>query len=123
MGQISETDNYLTKQLNDKTNFNIINNSKKSDMPTFGAENILPSLPLPNLEDTLRVYLESVRPFLTKLEFLKTEQCVAQFKTGVGKKLHFYLAEKSKKERNWVNETQIFQSFFVKIVIIREHLS
>jgi len=49
MGQISETDKYLLKQLEDKTQF------KK--MKTFAHDNILPSLPLPMLEDTLRVYL------------------------------------------------------------------
>jgi carnitine O-octanoyltransferase len=95
MGQISETDKYLTNQLEDI--------EKNNKMRTFSSDNLLPSLPLPNLDDTLRVYLESVKPFLTKIELLRTEKCVESFKNGVGEKLHFHLLEKAKNERNWVN--------------------
>ena len=105
MGQISETDNYITKQLaKEQNNFNQISNvsNHAEKMSTFSADNLLPSLPLPSLEDTLNVYLESVRPFLTELEYLKTQKCVETFKNGVGKKLQFFLAERAKKERNWV---------------------
>ena len=97
MGQISETDKYLSNQLEDK--------EKNNKMRTFSTDNLLPSLPLPNLDDTLRVYLESVKPFLTKIELLRTEKCVESFKNGVGEKLHFFLIEKAKNERNWVNFT------------------
>ena len=97
MGQISETDKYLSNQLEDR--------EKNKKMRTFSSDNLLPSLPLPNLDDTLRVYLESVKPFLTKIELLRTEKCAESFKNGVGEKLHFHLLEKAKNERNWVNFT------------------
>jgi hypothetical protein len=100
MGQVSETDKYLTKQLNDI--------SKSDKMSTFCVDNLLPSLPLPTLEETLNVYLESLKPFLNQLEFLETEQSIHNFKNGIGKKLQFFLLEKAKRERNWVNSLNYF---------------
>ena len=110
MGQISETDKYLTNQVSEKTKIELKLSSKQNNMATFSADGLLPSPPLPNLEDTLRVYLDSVKPFLTRLEYLKREKCVEDFKNGIGKKLHFFLAEKANKERNWV-----FISYFLNI--------
>ena len=73
-------------------------------MGTFSFDNNLPSLPVPDLDQTLKKYLDSVQPFLTELEFLQTSQKVENFRNGIGKQLHFRLVEKAKNERNWVRK-------------------
>ncbi len=69
---------------------------------TFRADNSLPSLPLPDLDQTLNKYLDSVKPFVDQIEFLNTQKIVEKFRNGIGNNLNFHLSEKSKKERNWV---------------------
>ena len=71
-------------------------------MSTFSNDNQLPSLPLPSLDATLAKYLESTLPFANSIEYLNTERIVHQFKHTLGPKLDFYLREKAKKERNWL---------------------
>jgi hypothetical protein len=104
MGQISETD-YGFKLSEKKLNNLILhryNNNKDLEMSTFSADDLLPSLPVPNLDDTLRKYLESIKPFVNDLEYANSEKIVENFKTGIGEKLQFYLVDRSKKKRNWV---------------------
>ncbi len=78
----------------------------KEKMPTFGVDNLLPSLPLPDLDHTLNKYLDSVKPFVDQIEFLNTQKIVEKFRNGVGNNLNFHLIEKSKRERNWVRNNQ-----------------
>lgn len=101
MGQKSETDSGF-KYLNSSSK------NKNSLMSTFTLDNTLPSLPLPDLEKTLNKYLESVRPFVTDLEFSKTQKIVENFRNGIGKHLHFHLMQKAQKERNWVELVFLF---------------
>lgn len=106
MGQKSETDTgFKLLNNNSKRSCRLLNmylQNNKEKLPTFSIDNLLPSLPLPQLEQTLDKYLDSARPVLTELEFLKTQKCVEDFKNGIGKALHFHLMQKAKKERNWV---------------------
>ena len=119
MGQLIESDygflklsvdkhSYLSKTFfNLKTKseidyyFKIINSGKK--MPTFGADELLPSMPLPSLEKTLNKYLESTKPFVNDNEYKATEKVVEEFKNGIGSTLQHLLEQKAKRERNWVN--------------------
>lgn len=81
--------------------------NKPTDDKTFSNDELLPSLPLPSLESTLKKYLESIRPFVTHLEYLETEKKVLDFQNGLGKRLQFYLQNKQSKERNWVFKLNI----------------
>jgi hypothetical protein len=100
MGMKSETD-YGFKLLN--RNLNLYKLCfQKEKIPTFGIDNLLPSLPLPELDQTLNKYLDSVRPLVDELEYLQTQRIVEKFRSGIGKNLHFHLKTKSLKEKNWV---------------------
>lgn len=81
-------------------------------MKTFSFDNNLPSLPLPDLDKTLKKYLDSVKPFLTELEFLQTTKKLENFRNGIGKQLHFHLLEKAKNERNWVRKFSFSVMFY-----------
>ena len=54
-------------------------------MPTFDEE--LPDLPLPELNDTLNLYLDTLRPFLSLNTFKEVEVIVRDFENGIGQKL------------------------------------
>lgn len=72
------------------------------DENTFQNEDILPSLPLPELKQTLDKYLDSVRPHVTEEEFNETERIVKEFENGVGKRLQEKLLKRAQQMRNWV---------------------
>lgn len=65
----------------------------------------LPKLPLPDLKDTLDMYLRCVKHQLTEEQFNKTQKIVKQFEApgGVGELLQSKLVEKREKTANWVN--------------------
>jgi hypothetical protein len=94
----------FTKACNSKFKIkpNNNNNNNKNTMPTFAIDNYLPNLPLPDLDKTIQKYLESIKPFVSELEFQRTESICNKFKNGIGYSLHTLLKEKSRKERNWV---------------------
>lgn len=71
---------------------------------TFQYDDTLPNLPLPKLENTLRRYLESVRPHVNDTEYAATEKIVREFQYGVGEKLQYKLLERSKHYRNWLEK-------------------
>lgn len=77
-------------------------NRDESMIPTFAMDDHLPRLTVPPLNKTLNKYLESLKPFLTDLEYLNTEKKVENFRNGVGKVLQFHLKAKAKCEKNWV---------------------
>ncbi|XP_070566797.1 peroxisomal carnitine O-octanoyltransferase-like isoform X2 [Ptychodera flava] len=76
--------------------------SKQISERTFQNEDSLPSMPVPPLQQTLKKYLDSVKPHTNTDEFKKTVQIVKSFEEGIGKELHEKLVEKSKQERNWL---------------------
>lgn len=81
---------------------------------TFHEDENLPNLPVPDLRHTLMRYLESLVPFVTSEEYVRTKRLVAEFEEGVGRILHEKLIEKAKTERNWVNpkKSQTFDNEF-----------
>lgn len=69
---------------------------------TFQNDNKLPSLPVPDLRDSLDKYLDTVRPHVTEEEFNATETIVRRFEQGDGKRLQQKLVERARQKRNWV---------------------
>ncbi|VDM41895.1 unnamed protein product, partial [Toxocara canis] len=51
------------------------------------CDSLLPSLPVPALQDIIERYLETIEPILTKEEFDKTSQMARAFERNEGKKL------------------------------------
>ena len=75
---------------------------------TFEFEDNLPSLPLPELNETLNMYLESLKPFLGSNEFTKVEIIVKKFENGIGKELQESLKRRAITKKNWVSESNHF---------------
>lgn len=71
---------------------------------TFQYQGHLPSLPVPCLEESLRKYLDAVKPFASKEEFQATVKTVKKFKEGIGRELHQKLQQRAKIKRNWLEE-------------------
>ncbi|XP_015283929.1 PREDICTED: peroxisomal carnitine O-octanoyltransferase, partial [Gekko japonicus] len=95
-----------------------------SEERTFQYQRTLPSLPVPALDESLKKYLDSVKPFLNEEEYQQTESIVKAFENGIGKELQQKLLERAKVKRNWLEEwwlkvaylearvpTQIFHNF------------
>lgn len=81
--------------------------SPEDSLRTFSEDENLPALPLPSLSHTLTRYLDSVRPFVSQSEFLKTEEIVKRFENGEGKMLHEKLKMHAEISRNWVSSWNI----------------
>lgn len=69
---------------------------------TFARDELLESLPLPKLEETLKRYERSLLPFGSDEEINQSRKVIEEFKNGVGKQLHKLLESKAAKEKNWV---------------------
>eukprot|EP00111_Clytia_hemisphaerica_P009161 TCONS_00026927-protein len=78
---------------------------------TFDLQSQLPPLPLPTLQDTCNKYLDSVKPFLTKDEFMETGFKVELFQNGIGKELHNKLMQLAKHSKNWAQD-RWYDSYF-----------
>ena len=65
---------------------------------------ILPKLPVPDLQQTLKQYLLFVKPITNEQRFKTTKKIVEDFgnKGGLGEKLQNCLIERYKKKENWV---------------------
>lgn len=74
------------------------------DPPTFAEDENVPALPLPDLNDTLDRYYESLIPFGTEEELRKSREIIERFRKGVGPKLHQRIVERTKFTKNWVSE-------------------
>ncbi|XP_047459271.1 choline O-acetyltransferase [Mugil cephalus] len=70
----------------------------------LGAGDGLPKLPLPNLKDTLDMYLRCMKHLLTEEQFNKTLNIVKHFGApgGVGEQLQGKLMERRESKANWV---------------------
>eukprot|EP01129_Flabellula_baltica_P011774 TRINITY_DN5206_c0_g1_i1.p1 TRINITY_DN5206_c0_g1~~TRINITY_DN5206_c0_g1_i1.p1 ORF type:complete len:552 (-),score=117.45 TRINITY_DN5206_c0_g1_i1:185-1840(-) len=75
---------------------------------TYDNQDMLPPLPVPDLSDSIDLYLESLEPFVPELlspeEFENTKQICDRFLEGKGRDLHFQLLQKAKGTRNWLSE-------------------
>lgn len=69
---------------------------------TFQYDSSLPSLPLPDLEQTLIKYLNSIEFLLSDQEFDSTVESIKQFKAEIGETLQKKLEDKAKSDKNWV---------------------
>ncbi|XP_027976329.1 peroxisomal carnitine O-octanoyltransferase [Eumetopias jubatus] len=78
--------------------------AKSTEERTFQYQDSLPSLPVPSLEESLKKYLESVKPFANKEEYKRTKETVQKFQDGIGRQLHQKLLERAKGKRNWLEE-------------------
>ena len=78
--------------------------SDEEKVTTYGHQDSLLPLPVPDLEDTLKKYLVTVKPFLTAEEMEHTEAVVEDFKNGIGSKLQEMLVERGEEERNWLED-------------------
>ncbi|KAJ7330187.1 carnitine choline acetyltransferase [Desmophyllum pertusum] len=70
----------------------------------YSYEKSLPYLPVPDLDNTTKRYLESVRPILGDERFKKMEKLAVDFKNGLGKKLQRYLVWKSWWSTNYISD-------------------
>ncbi|XP_076855924.1 choline O-acetyltransferase-like [Brachyhypopomus gauderio] len=77
-------------------------------MPVLEKEppksNVLPKVPIPDLQQTLSTYLRCVKHLVPEAQFLKTKALVEKFGKpgGIGEVLQKKLLEKREKTENWV---------------------
>ncbi|XP_054850943.1 carnitine O-palmitoyltransferase 1, brain isoform isoform X2 [Eublepharis macularius] len=64
----------------------------------------LPRLPVPAIKDTMRRYLESIRPLMTDVEFQRMTQLARDFERTLGPRLQWYLKLKSWWASNYVSD-------------------
>lgn len=73
----------------------------------YSYQNVLPTLPLPTLDETLRRYLRSVRPLYDDEEYHRMEVLAEEFTQTVANKLQRYLWLKWLISTNYVNNTSL----------------
>ncbi|XP_078008042.1 peroxisomal carnitine O-octanoyltransferase isoform X2 [Phascolarctos cinereus] len=86
--------------------------AKSTEERTFQYQDSLPSLPVPSLDESLKKYLDAVKPFANEEEYKQTEEIVEKFKNGIGEKLQQKLLERAKGKRNWGATVTLDGSFF-----------
>ena len=69
---------------------------------TFGHEAALPPLPVPDLDQTLAMYLKSLEPLLSAEDLAATKAHAEHFKANHGASLHAELTEIAATEGNWL---------------------
>ncbi|GFO27234.1 carnitine o-octanoyltransferase [Plakobranchus ocellatus] len=74
------------------------------DKTSFQFENDLLTLPVPDLSNTLKKYLQSVRVFVTPEEYKATEAIVEEFAKGEGQYLQQRLREYAEGKKNWLEK-------------------
>ncbi|XP_071942784.1 carnitine O-palmitoyltransferase 1, liver isoform-like isoform X2 [Antedon mediterranea] len=70
----------------------------------YSYQATLPNLPLPSIDDTLRRYLRSVRPFMDDEKYNKMERLATDFKQNLGMRLQRYLYLKWWSSSNYVSD-------------------
>lgn len=70
---------------------------------TFALDEVVPALPLPSLESTLKRYYESLRPFGNEQQLRESLKIIDEFKNGIGQTLQKILEERAKMHKNWVS--------------------
>lgn len=74
-------------------------------------EDVMPHLPVPDLNDTCDRYLMTVKPLLTEDEYLRTEHLIKDLLANDGPLLQDYLIKKSKKTKNWLADWWLTDSY------------
>nr|CAI5848338.1 unnamed protein product [Callosobruchus analis] len=88
-----------------KTISKVLKNSKSaSTKAAFENKLLLPSLPVPALNQTIEKYVKSVTPFLNEKELEHTKKLLREFSAanGIGPRLQKLLEEKAVTEENWL---------------------
>ncbi|XP_038639586.1 carnitine O-palmitoyltransferase 1, liver isoform-like isoform X2 [Scyliorhinus canicula] len=70
----------------------------------YSFQNSLPRLPVPSINDTLRRFLESVRPLMNDEDFRRTKALAKDFERNLGPRLQWYLKLKSWWATNYVSD-------------------
>ncbi|XP_067875728.1 carnitine O-palmitoyltransferase 1, liver isoform-like isoform X2 [Heterodontus francisci] len=70
----------------------------------YSFQNSLPRLPVPTINDTLRRFLESVRPLMNDEDFRRTKALAKDFERNLGPRLQWYLKLKSWWATNYVSD-------------------
>jgi carnitine O-palmitoyltransferase 1 len=76
----------------------------RRDKGSLRYQDYLPSYPVPYLKKTCSKYLKSVKPLLSREEYLETEKAVEKFVKKDGKRLQIILCLRAFRNRNWINE-------------------
>ncbi|CAF0838513.1 unnamed protein product [Adineta ricciae] len=79
----------------------------------YSCQNLLPTLPLPSLDDTLRRYLRSVRPLYDDSEYQRMERLAEEFKQTIARKLQRYLWLK------WIISSNYVSDWWEKFIYLR----
>lgn len=69
---------------------------------TFEKDELAIPLPLPQLNDTLDRYYESLLPFGTTKQLQDSRQIIDEFRNGIGIRLQRILEERTITHKNWV---------------------
>jgi carnitine O-palmitoyltransferase 1 len=77
----------------------------------YSYQSVLPTLPLPSLDDTLKKYLRSVRPLYDDAEYHQMEILAEEFKQTIGRKLQRYLWLKWLISTNYVTKILFKRTF------------
>ncbi|XP_041093469.1 carnitine O-palmitoyltransferase 1, liver isoform-like [Polyodon spathula] len=70
----------------------------------YSYQSCLPHLPVPGIQDTMKRYLESVRPLLDDSQFQRMSALSKDFERGLGPKLQWYLRLKALWAANYVSD-------------------
>ncbi|CAF4859717.1 unnamed protein product [Rotaria sp. Silwood1] len=79
----------------------------------YSCQSVLPTLPLPSLDDTLQRYLRTVRPLYNDEEYQRVEKLANEFKQTIGRKLQRYLWFK------WFFSSNYITDWWEKFVYLR----
>ncbi|XP_042363360.1 LOW QUALITY PROTEIN: carnitine O-palmitoyltransferase 1, liver isoform-like [Plectropomus leopardus] len=69
----------------------------------YSYQGSLPNLPVPAIKDTVKRHLESVRPLMDDSEYERMTKLAAEFESGVGNRLQWYLKLKALWATNYVS--------------------
>lgn len=70
--------------------------------PLYANQDMLPSLPVPSLRETMEKYLRSVRAFASDDEYAHAAAVAIEFESGIGATLQSLLEERAAEQRNWL---------------------
>lgn len=85
---------------------NPLMNEKPKPKPgiTFAAQEKLPKLPIPELEDTLKKYLTAVKPLQTTRDHAETQQAVEEFLKSEGPELQARLQKYANGKTSYIEQ-------------------
>ncbi|XP_077291929.1 carnitine O-Acetyl-Transferase [Arctopsyche grandis] len=74
---------------------------------------ILPHLPVPALDVTIKKYLKSIKPHLTPQEFVISTNVISEFasKGGIGEKLQALLEKRATAKENWLADWWLHSAY------------